>query len=273
MSSLPEKLYKYQSFNTISISNLKKQQIFFSDPNQFNDPYDCALEFDAENLREEHYKTLMKEYLEENFDSEILDEIKEKHGERYELDQNFVDSIDSGISKTVNELKENILSRKGVACFSKDKNDILMWAYYADGHKGFCLEFDTSFEPFNKAHEVKYKDSIPQLKISEILWGNDEEYMFEPLITKYTTWKHEDEYRVIHNEKSQPYTYPAKSLTGVYFGSEMKKEHIEIIALILRGQNPNVQLYQGKRRADEFKIDFQAVEYTPYVEIEKKQDG
>ncbi len=36
-----------------------------------------------------------------------------------------------------------------------------MWSHYADSHKGICLEFDTSFEPFNKSRQVKYGNKIP----------------------------------------------------------------------------------------------------------------
>lgn len=270
---LPDKIYKYQKFDTLSISNLKNQQIYFSDPAVFNDPYDCALEFDSEKLDENQYKVLMKEYLEEIFDIEILERIRVEYGEHYELDEEFINAVDTGISSALDKIKNKLFRNKGVACFSAKPDDILMWAYYANGHKGFCLEFDTSTEPFNKAYQVKYKDSIPQLKISKIIWGDNEEHRIEPLLTKYTSWEHEQEYRIIHNEKNLEYTYPAKSLTGIYFGPEIKKEHLEIIALILRGQNPDVQLYQGERRTDHFKIVFTPVDYTPFVERNDKPGG
>ena len=41
--TVPTKLYKYESFNTQSLSNLKNSSVYFSLPTQFNDPFDCAL--------------------------------------------------------------------------------------------------------------------------------------------------------------------------------------------------------------------------------------
>src|SRR3990170_8890726 len=37
---------------------------------------------------------------------------------------------------------------------SEKVDDILMWSHYSQNHTGFCLEFDTSFEPFDKVHKV-----------------------------------------------------------------------------------------------------------------------
>ena len=39
----PKFLYKYQTVNERSLENLSKCQIFFNQPSNFDDPYDCAL--------------------------------------------------------------------------------------------------------------------------------------------------------------------------------------------------------------------------------------
>ena len=41
--NLPPVIYKYESFNTYSLSNLKNAQIFFNRPIDFDDPFDCSL--------------------------------------------------------------------------------------------------------------------------------------------------------------------------------------------------------------------------------------
>lgn len=33
-------------------------------------------------------------------------------------------------------------SQRHIACFSESNDSSLMWGHYADGHKGFCLEYD-----------------------------------------------------------------------------------------------------------------------------------
>jgi hypothetical protein len=40
------------------------------------------------------------------------------------------------------------VDRAGVACFSALPDDLLMWAHYADKHRGVCLKFvGNRFEP------------------------------------------------------------------------------------------------------------------------------
>ena len=39
----PFRLYKYQSYNIQTIDNLLKQQLWFSNPLKFNDPFDCYI--------------------------------------------------------------------------------------------------------------------------------------------------------------------------------------------------------------------------------------
>lgn len=266
---LPEKIYKYQPFDTISISNLKQQQIYFPHPVDFNDPYDCNLELDFKDLTKDDYHKIFKNLLGEKYDEETRAFLDEYYKGNYEYNQEINERIEAGIRNAFTEIKEKLYKGKGIASFSSKNNDILMWAHYADGHKGFCLEFDTSFEPFKKALKVDYSDDIPALNVNLITSdGISTKEATRFLTTKYECWKYEDEYRVIHNETRNEYTYPADSLTGIYFGSKIHKHNLEIIALIIQEQNPNVNMYLGNTRKDIFKIDFDKFDYTPYIETQ-----
>jgi hypothetical protein len=52
-----------------------------------------------------------------------------------------------------------------VSALSEPRDDILMWAHYANDHKGFCLEFkldnDASFK--SVYFPVHYQDEYPNL--------------------------------------------------------------------------------------------------------------
>jgi len=52
------------------------------------------------------------------------------------------------------------IDNAGITCFSKVRDDILMWAHYADKHKGLCFEFDGSDNCifFGEAQPVKYEE-------------------------------------------------------------------------------------------------------------------
>jgi len=43
---IPHKLYKYQPFDKYALINLIKRQLYFSKPENFNDPFDCNPPFE-----------------------------------------------------------------------------------------------------------------------------------------------------------------------------------------------------------------------------------
>ena len=111
-----------------------------------------------------------------------------------------------------------------------------MWAHYADGHRGFCLEFDTHTEMFQFARPVKYAATVPRLKAVDIFVDKPASELVDAwLVTKSAHWAYEEEWRVIHTAPRTAYTYPWQSLKRVYLGAAMPTAHAEIIALVLQG--------------------------------------
>jgi hypothetical protein len=165
------------------------------------------------------------------------------------------------LDKNIIEYLEN----KGVSCFSSEKSNMLMWSHYGQKHTGFCLEFDTSIEPFNKAKKVKYVRDFPKLNVENLLINKMFQEILSLLHTKSIDWKYENEWRCIHAEAPKLYSYgDTKSLTGVYFGAEMDQCAIEIICLILQGQNSNVKFWRGTKCSDKFGVEFKQFSYIPY---------
>ncbi|MEB2400812.1 MAG: DUF2971 domain-containing protein [Alcaligenaceae bacterium] len=69
--------------------------------------------------------------------------------------KNAIDSDDSEVSDTIGIIQSE-LADLGILSFTEDCNNLLMWAHYADNHKGMVIEFDLN-EPF-------FEDSIKELK-------------------------------------------------------------------------------------------------------------
>ena len=60
------------------------------------------------------------------------------------------------------------IAQRGVLSFSKTSTDALLWAHYADGHRGLCLGFD--FEKMGVADKpdagsVEYIPAAPLYRI------------------------------------------------------------------------------------------------------------
>jgi Protein of unknown function (DUF2971) len=258
----PPRLYKYEPFNEQSLKNLKAQGIYFGSPVNFNDPYDCALhpvicqpsDNDVEAVRTCYLNHPLSKAFAKKFLAPTTKQLREM-------------LIRSGYA-VITDAQENFKQR-GVSCFSEVNNDLLMWSHYGDKYKGFCLEFNTSQEPFQKARKVQYSSMMPVIDVATLLLHNSFEVVMDLFSTKSNSWAYEQEWRVIHAQAGTFYIYPPDCLTGVFFGPEMSAEAREIICLILQGQNPNVKFWLGRRSRTEFKVEFEEVIYTPHL---KKQE-
>jgi len=151
----------------------------------------------------------------------------------------------------------------GICCFSETNDNLLMWSHYASSGKGFCLEFDSSREPFDKIQPVKYVDKPPELNFKK-LFTVDKLYLLDALFCmKSIHWSYEKEWRIFHQDANKAANYPTSSLTGVYFGPEVDDCFAEIICLILQGQHPHIKFYKGARSNESYQVAFTEVSYTP----------
>mmetsp|Transcript_21514 Transcript_21514/g.9957 ORF Transcript_21514/g.9957 Transcript_21514/m.9957 type:complete len:151 (+) Transcript_21514:1702-2154(+) len=142
-----------------------------------------------------------------------------------------------------------------------------MWAHYADGHKGICLEFDTSFSPFSETMKVDYSynfPSIPPIRLLDESHEFDREIM-KPLLTKYKCWSYEKEWRLFHNELNKPYGYEVDALNAIYFGSSVNDTDLEIVCLILQGQSKNIKFYKASKNNSSYSLKFNEFFYTPSI--------
>ena len=271
--NLPPVIYKYESFNTYSLSNLKNAQIFFNRPIDFDDPFDCSLfvesiEHDDNSIIKLHNYWVLKKLPDAPAPPPHLintvDSIED-------VPDGFENSVYKAAKEVAEKKQQESLYEIGCSCFSKINNNLLMWSHYANGHKGFCLEFDTSFEPFKKAMKVEYSDSFPRWNpINIFLEGKVfDRRVYIPLLTKYSCWEYEKEWRIFKREPRTFLGYVVDALKAVYFGASIEKSHIEIICLILQGQNPNVAFYKAKKSSKKYEIEFEKFTYTPYVKINK----
>ncbi len=221
MSNKPAKIYRYHSFSARTLAEVKKRTIFFSDPIRFNDPFDCPLPEQLRDMSDDE----CHEYLDfcEKAYPEELGFLKGKM-----LDSETCDFIRNQASKLFQENIMDLFRGKGVCCFSASNTHPLLWGHYADGHKGFCLEFDTNSKYFvEKLNEVNYSGKLPIF--SPLALFRNEFDLQDPglkilqdvLCTKSKAWEYEEEWRLLHNEADKEFGYGVSALTGIYFGARM----------------------------------------------------
>ena len=261
---LPPRLYKYEPFTTRSLENLKAQSIYFGPPSGFNDPYDCAFVPNIRRPTDEEIETIRAAYLADaatpptaraQFQTTATGELREM------LHRAARSALETSV--------EAFLARRGVTCFSERCDDLLMWSHYGGRYQGFCLEFDPTKANFGKVKKVTYSNELPVLDLVPLLASDNYEQVLSLFTTKAEAWKYEAEWRAVHSAAGTLYCYPAECLTGVYFGPDMSDQALEIICLILQGQNETVRFWKGRRSSTTFKVDFESFTYTSHIEAKR----
>ncbi|MDR4485590.1 MAG: DUF2971 domain-containing protein [Nitrospirales bacterium] len=260
----PSRLYKYESLTARTLQNLKGQILYFGSPLAFNDPYDCALLPNIKKPTDEETEAVRAHYLsqEQLTEQQRLEWMTQTTLEAREMLLRVAYDV-------IKQATDVFLKTRGVACFSEKNDDLLMWSHYGGRYKGVCLEFNTEIEPFEKIRPVRYLPTLPQLDIVNILLNNDGDAVLDLYCTKSASWSYEHEWRGLHEIAGTQYIYPPNALTGVYFGPDIDNDSLEIVCLILAGQNENVRFYKGARSTSEFRVLFKELTYTSYLQAKK----
>ena len=173
------------------------------------------------------------------------------------------------IQNFLEEKRVHLFSKFGISCFSKNNTNLIMWSHYADCHKGLCLEFNSHIAPFNKSFEVIYDSNFPKID-TKILF--EDEHSLE-IIRKFLTykskdWKHEQEIRILHQEKNTLFRYSRLALKSIYFGIETSETDKAIICSLMRAQNPEVKFYTMEKLDNSFGIEPKEFIYSTPMEVQ-----
>ena len=161
-------------------------------------------------------------------------------------------------------LEREYFGKKGILCFSDNWLSPVMWAHYADKHRGVCLGFDVGeLAGESLAHPVSYSPARLhfELDLTKDLMGIDEQYVRALLHAKAEQWSYEREYRVVANLEVQD------EKTGFYyveFGDQLQLREIIIgarnempvgqMAKLVRGNGAAVQVLKARPGFHQFEV-------------------
>lgn len=161
--------YRYRSGSELSMKELIYDELYFGSRAECNDPYEGKM-FAVLDKDEGFWNNLVRVAL-KFFDSEVVEYLIKRIINLYlskapmhldELlkisEEEFLqlgnDELERAILKNMYESLKQYIQRQIPAeqyfvCFSRSKNNYLLWSHYANNHKGFCLVF----RPIN--HEIQ----------------------------------------------------------------------------------------------------------------------
>lgn len=260
----------------LPLNILFQNSFHFSYPREFNDPYDSHVFCRYEGTKEE-----WETYFTQNPNDELRSAIR---GVNYDPD-----TIDEILRHVNSEFHDTDIA----CCFTRKRNNILLWSHYASNHKGICLGFKSTiingehyFEMDEQTHfgenpyfallkEIEYVKARPN-KINPVkkAYYNIEKFH----ITKRNTWKYEKEYRMLikaslfndaknHYSKLN-YKYKKRILKEVIFGVNTDTELQENIIAFVRenyiSEGIPVKIYKAVKRKYSYGLDFIRIEkYSP----------
>ncbi|MCF8372738.1 MAG: DUF2971 domain-containing protein [Bacteroidales bacterium] len=228
------RFYQFSDYNTALKEIILKCSLRFANPATFNDPFDC---------NELVFKIKHKD--------KLVDEILKSwnhplnRGQKREL----IRKLDNPLNIATILKKER--ERFKMSCFSKVYNEMLLWSFYADKHKGICVGFD--FPPIydNKfiLASVEYLDKLEPI--------DGEAKVYETLLFWFTVklkkWEYEKEVRAIHKcLTTQDYeyvNYDKKFIKEVIFGCNVS----------------TVQIKDAMHQIENSNIDFDKIEFKKMI--------
>lgn len=156
-------------------------------------------------------------------------------------------------------------TKLGIFSLSKTVFNELLWAYYTNGHKGFCIEYD--FEQLQKSFpdgllqstfEVQYNNDTPEFSINSIInyLENDAQFVKCLIATKSMAWEREEEIRITLYS-SGLFEISPESVTGIYFGLRMSESDKELIKKNLKGRN--IKYYQMKLKPNSYLLEAELI--------------
>lgn len=130
-------------------------------------------------------------------------------------------------------------SRLGICSLSRKKNDPLMWAHYANGHRGVAIGVEVDPEKYD-VRPVAYIGPS-HLHNAEVNGGPETAKRI--LCHKYQAWHYEEEERIFVSDGSK---FANVQVKEVLLGSRMSKQDKGFIKELLSKINPEVTVLNSE---------------------------
>jgi hypothetical protein len=261
------KVYKYRYGSKRDLDSLEQDYFYAPHPSKLNDP--CENLFDVAGIEQ-----TLAQLASMSFVSTKM------------LSESFFTLF--------TQIQENV----GIYSLSKTVLDELLWAYYANSHTGFCIEYDLEklgeLTKIAGSFDVLYEHNIPQITLDDLISVQSDVIKILQLTsgTKSKKWQHEDETRIIMDYFGKV-EYDFRAVKAIYFGLRMPKMKEDLdknneslpdylsqvcqeqIMQTLRGRG--IKYYQMLLKPMSYEFEFTEVndlykDYDKYKEIVKDLD-
>jgi hypothetical protein len=269
-SHLPARVFKLRAVSKYSLDNFKNDQVWMSGADEFNDPYDSAYAVDTSLIVGATPAADLLALYDAFPGKTKLSPLSPAHRVRIEQSSSPLDELISIIvdgsataassaQKTLlkdaltgalthvvatHGQKQLALVQKGlkVSCFTEIKDSVVMWAHYANYHKGFSVEYETAANSgstfVQQLWPVIYGatrlDVTPHFQ--RAMRGEDFNNLVATVaaLCKSTEWAYEREWRVVAplGPSVAAFAMPTPKPCAVYLGTKIgAKDRDDVLQL------------------------------------------
>jgi hypothetical protein len=163
-----------------------------------------------------------------------------------------VELSDKKFRRALTETKYELSKSNGLLCFSKSWGHPMLWAHYADKHRGICLGFDVNGA---KLEHVSYVNS----RFPKPAKPQSGSFVRKLLYTKFAHWSYEDEYRLyvsLDDQENGVYFVPFSdelTLRQVVVGSESNLARPDV-SNALKALASSVEQFKARPAFKSFRI-------------------
>lgn len=196
-NAVSEGLYKFRPYETATdierVKSLLGGNLYFSTCRQMNDPFEMRV-----RMRLEKNARLRKQRLKRSF-IRIYETQGKPINDRLRLANQRISQIENNPEPTLRKVEEQAYDRMQsecvVFCVSATRRHPLLWSHYADSHRGLCIHFDHTLDPFRFCNKVTYTKEYPEVVYPFV--GEFDPGLFQKtVLTKAKYWKYEKEFRL-----------------------------------------------------------------------------
>ncbi len=242
-----QELFKYRAITDTTLSFLRSGDVYFSSPEELNDPFDCR--YVNRDLSEEWDR-----FERERMSGNDADRLSVAEARRFER------SLREGTQKT------------RIYCLSEAVDSVLMWSHYSNSHRGICVclkaeasagflslpfegrSFDLSGYASIRGRRGRIKHigdapaapSVVRLLANAVLYQDSAPGFFQFYtkddgsvggvtfeLVKHASWTYERERRLVVNAsmlRENPVHIDKEAISGIVFGL---KTSLRDVALVL----------------------------------------
>lgn len=247
-------LYRYYSNERYILDVIANKHLYFCQPTEFNDPFDCrpliSIKYRESDDDDTWYKFLFyvaKHIYRNQYDSEIKKHADAAFAKNQHKDKLWLCNITEDLKKIEPLFR--------VCCFAKSPRNMMMWAHYASNHRGLVLQFRTSWLYHKTSNtfrgfDVNYAPSAVDVKdyvyAFDRIYKHDDDFELVRLFncTKTSDWEKEEEVRFFSKKDDNYISFDEPALTKIIFGDNCEKKLIRKVMVELEKWQHKPRLFR-----------------------------